>query len=495
MTCEEDGPRVATRRGLLAGAAATAATAAGAGLAAPAGAAPRRRRADVVVVGAGLSGLIAARDVAAAGRSVLVVEASGRVGGRIRNVSIGGGEVVEGGAEYIGPTQSRMAALAAQLGVATFPAYNTGSNLYVREGRVTPYDALGLPPDPEGLPDAGGAIAKLDALAAEVDLDAPWRSPRAREWDAQTLETWLLANTTTASGRLLLDVAVTSVFSFEPRELSLLFVLFYIRAAGDQRRPGSLVRLISVAGGAQERRFAGGSQRIPLALAERLGRRRLILDAPVRRIAQSGSGVRLEAGDTVVRGRQVIVALPTTLAGRIAYAPALPARRDQLTQRLPCGSVIKVHAVYDRPFWRDAGLTGQIVSDAGPARVSFDNSPPRGRRGVLMAFIEASDARAYAGRPQALRAAALENFSTAFGARAARPRRFLITDWDAEPYSRGGPVGCAGPGVLTGFGAALRRPVGRIHWAGTDTATHWNGYMEGALRAGERAAREALRAL
>jgi monoamine oxidase len=192
-------------------------------------------------------------------------------------------------------------------------------------------------------------------------------------------------------------------------------------------------------------------------------------------------------------GSRVIITLPPTLAGRLEYSPALPSWRDQLTQRLPAGSVIKVFAAYDRPFWREDGLNGQAVSDTGPVKITFDNSPPSGRPGVLVGFLEGREARLWAQRsPGERRQAALGCFTRYFGPRASDPAEFVERDWMAEEFTRG----CYGahftPGVWTSYGHALREPVGRIHWAGAECSPVWNGYMEGAVRSGEATAAEVL---
>jgi monoamine oxidase len=444
--------------------------------------------ADVVVVGAGLAGLTAARDLVAADKTVVVLEARDRVGGRVRGTRIDGGHTVESGGEFIGPTQDRMAALAKDMGVDTFPTYNDGSSIYYRRGLRVPYN--GIPPDPEGVSEALVAIQTINSMAAEVPVDAPWKAPRAAEWDGKTWETWMQENVHTDGGRLLVEIATTSIFSFEPRDLSMLFVLFYVAAAGNEQNPGDFNRLINTAGGAQETRFAGGSQLVPLALAKKLGKR-IRLNAPVRRIVQRKGSVEVQADGVTATGQRVVVAIPPHLAGRIDYSPKLPAHREQLTQRMPMGSVIKVQAVYPKPFWRDSGFNGQVVSDTGPIQASFDNSPPDGSRGVLMGFIEASTARLLDGSTADERKRlVVDNYAAYFGEQARNPIQYVEARWDEEVWTRGCPVCATPPGVLLDYGEAMRAPIGRIHWAGTETSTYWFGYMDGAVRSGERVARE-----
>jgi monoamine oxidase len=225
-------------------------------------------------------------------------------------------------------------------------------------------------------------------------------------------------------------------------------------------------------------------------MAARLGRR-VVLRAPVRRISQRRGGVVVESDAGTWHGSRVIVAVAPTLAGRIDYDPPLPALRDQLTQRVPQGSVIKFEAVYPRPFWRAAGLSGYSYSDRPPVHFTYDNSPPGGRPGVLLGFVAGEDARRLGQMSAAARRrAVLGSFIRLFGRPAARPRMLLEHNWSNEPWTRGCYVGFMAPGVWSDYGSALRAPVGRIHWAGTETSEVFMGYMDGAVRSGERVARE-----
>ena len=453
--------------------------------------------ADVVVVGAGFAGLTAALRLVQAGRSVIVLEARDRVGGRALNQPIGGGEISERGATFVGPTQNHILALAKEFRIGKFPTFNNGENVYVdSRGQRSTYSDTGplgtAPPDPLILGELTQAVLRLDEMSTEVPVDAPWASSHAADWDGQTLETWIRDNSETKQFRDLVPVATRPIFGSEPRDLSLLFVLFYIAASGDEQHPGTFERNFNTRNGAQMWRLAGGSQLLALRIARRLGGR-VLLRSPVERIVQQGGYVTAYTSGLQVQAKRAIVAIPPTLAGRIEYRPRLPTERDQLTQRLPQGTLIKVTAVYNRPFWRDAGLNGTAVSYKGPANVTFDDSPQDGSSGVIFGFVGGDEARRHRRRSMAARrAAVLANFTTYFGAQAAHPRAYFETDWTAEVWTRGGPVAIAGPGTLLAYGPELRRPVGRIHWAGTETSTYWNGYMDGAVRSAKRAAREVL---
>jgi monoamine oxidase len=479
-----------SRRQFVAGAAAT-----GAAIAAPEVAAAKTataaRSADVIVVGAGLAGLTAARAVRRSGRSVIVLEARTRVGGRCFSRSIGPGasDVANMGATFVGPGQNRIQALMKELGIRKFPTFGTGKLIWYENGKRTPYTGT-IPPvtNPNAIVELAKALPLIDSMAQTVPLDAPYKTPRAAEWDAITVETWSQQNFSTADGRSVFALVVEAVLSVEPRDISMLYLLAYVHAAGGVN---PLVANAG-AGGAQDFRVSGGTQGIAIKMAHQLGSR-VLLGEPVRRIDQTRSGVTVHAETTAVRGKRVIVAIPPHLAGRIVYAPGMPGVRDQLTQRIPIGSLIKTIAVYDRPFWRDQGLNGQANSDLGAVKVTFDASPESGRPGVLLGFVDGDDARALSDRPIAeRRRKALESYVRYFGPAAARPRTYFDQVWDREVYTGGCPTGVMPPGVMTEYGRALRAPVGRIHWAGTETATVWTGYMDGAVQSGHRAAAEVL---
>jgi monoamine oxidase len=293
-------------------------------------------------------------------------------------------------------------------------------------------------------------------------------------------------NMATPTGREMLEIAVKAVWAAMPADVSLLHMLFYIASAG------GFDMLLDTDGGAQQDRFVEGAGNLAQRVAEGLGDR-VMLSAPVRRIEWGDDGVRLSGEGGEVRARHAIVAVPPTLAGRIWYDPPLPGYRDQLTQRVPMGAVIKCFAVYDEPFWRAQGLSGSAVSGGGPLTLTVDNSPPSGRPGIVVGFLEGDHARVL-GRatPEERRAAVLANLVQLLGPRAARPDGWLEKCWADEEWSRGCYEGYTPPGVLTAFGPALREPIGPLHWAGTETATVWNGYIDGALQSGERAAREVL---
>jgi monoamine oxidase len=448
-----------------------------------------RAEADVIVVGAGLAGLTTARQLQQAGHRVLVLEARDRVGGRVLNHSLGAGQAVDVGGQFVGPAQRHILGLAAELGLATQPIFTSGLTILEFAGKRHSY--RGIPRlSPLQLADSGRAIVALERMARRVPLDAPWRAAGATAADSRTLADWARRNVRTRLGRFAIGAFSRGVLACEPAEVSLLHVLFYLRSAGGFRQ------LTETTGAAQQDRFAGGSQLIAIRMAEQLGPGSVRLGAAVTRIEQTPSQVTVYAADLEAAGRRAVIAVPPALAGRISYDPPLPADRDQLTQAAPMGAVIKCLAVYDDPFWRYAGYNGQVASDGPAAQVTFDTGPPSGPPGILLGFVTAAEARRLArADPARRRAEVLASFARYFGPAAARPADYIEHDWTADQWTRG----CYGahfpPGTWTQFGSALRRPAGLLHWAGTETATVWSGYMDGAVQSGQRAASEVQAAL
>jgi monoamine oxidase len=369
------------------------------------------------------------------------------------------------------------------LGIDTFATYSDGRSLLRFADRIRAFSRF-KPPfiSVAAMADFLQAQARLDRMARRVPLDAPWAADRAERWDATTVATWLNRHTTTSGGRALMELAITSVLAAEPSEVSLLHLLFYQHSSGGSR---SLMN-------AQRWRFAGGSHLISQRLADTL-RGEVVLASPVRSIRTDDEGVEvhLDGDDATLRGKRAVITAPPSLAGRIRFDPPLSAERDQLMQSAPMGSSVKFLAVYPEPFWRAQGLNGQASSTTGPVRVMLDNSPPSGHPGVLVGLSEAGSARALRRLdPLERRRRVLEVFEAFFGDRAREPIEFVEQDWNAEEWSRGCYGAFFPPGVWTTSGHTLRRPEGRIHWAGSKTSRVWAGYMEGAVRSGRRVATE-----
>jgi monoamine oxidase len=441
---------------------------------------------DAVVVGAGLAGLTAARDLKKAGREVVVLEARDRVGGRNFDQALSNGMRVEFGGQWIGPTQDVVASLVDELGLETFPTYDDGDAITFYNGAGVRYsdDNFGLP---ESTATEVFRIWEIiEELADRVSVEAPWATHDAERFDETTVAAWLKSQTSDGLTLRFFGLLVPAIFAAETLEISMLHFLFYVKSGN------GLAMLAATEGGAQERRLVEGTQAISIAMAREL-EESVRLRSAVHAISQTSEGVHVSYNDGTVTSSHVVVAIPPTLAGRISYDPPLPVTRDSLTQQMPAGSVIKVNVGYDTPFWRDEGLSGSVFGLDDAFSVVFDNSPHDASCGVLVAFAEGDHARKVRTMGESEQEQLVIDIMVKyFGPKASDPFDVVAHDWSNEPWTRGCYGAHLGAGVWTRYGRALSEPVGRIHWAGAETAQTWNGYMDGAVRSGHRAANDIL---
>ena len=445
---------------------------------------------DCAIVGAGFAGLAAADKMVQAGRSTVVLEARDRVAGRVWTKHLDDETAVDVGGQWLGPTHDRMYALCARFGIEVYPMYAGGKNLMILDGERSLFRGNIPHRAPlAALASLAWVFVRLHMLAPRVPLDAPWTAPNAAELDQQTMGDWIRRNVRDRRAREIVDLAVESVFAADPDEISLLHALFYMHSGN------SFDFLTSSQGGAQQDRVSGGVQHVAERLAASLAPRgRVELSSPVSQVADHGDHVVITAPGGDIRARRVIMALPPPLLQQIVWPAGLSSERMALLDQLPMGAVNKCIAVYDTPFWRDAGLSGQAICDEPPVKAVFDASPKSGLPGMLMGFMEGPDAREHAaGSSDDRRAIVLATFAKLFGERALSARHYIDVAWPNERWSGGCYAALFGPGVWTKLGDTVRRPEGNVHWAGTETATRWNGYIEGAVLSGERAAAEVLR--
>lgn len=448
---------------------------------------------DVVVVGAGLAGLAAADAVAAAGLDVVVWEARDRVGGRTLTSSVGGA-AVDLGAQWLGPTQHRMADLVQRLDLRTFPTWTEGDAVLIDGARRSTYGGtvpllgpLQLGRMALGLRTFRGMAARSGPAGLVSDTTGPAHDDDLEQMDGQTLATVLDGPLGGGAARRVVDAAIRVIFGADPPELSARWVAGYAAAAG-----GDLLDLAAIEGGAQQTRLVEGTQEIARRLAEPLV---VETGRAVTRVERDAHGVTVHAADgSALRAGHAVVAVPVPLAAGIEHSPRLPPARTALQQRMPMGATTKVFAFYDEPFWRDRGLRGEAVLADGPVQVVFDNTSHDGAVPALLAFVTGRPAHRAAGAPQAqLEEAVRASLGRAFGRRAADPDQVLVQQWLHERWTAGCPVANLVPGSGA-FASALTAPVGRVHWAGTESSVDWTGYMEGAVASGRRAAQEVLAA-
>ncbi|WP_375387614.1 flavin monoamine oxidase family protein [uncultured Amnibacterium sp.] len=445
---------------------------------------------DVIVVGAGACGLTAAKRLREAGASVVVLEARDRVGGRLWTDE-SSGALLEIGGQWVSPDQTALRAALDELGLETFARYRDGASVYVGpDGDAVRFTGEIFPTSAATQAEIERMIGVLDALVAEIDPDEPWAHPRARELDGVTWRAFLEGLSDDDEARANVAMFTAEAMLTKPAHaFSALQSLLMAASAG------SFSHLVD-ADFILDRRVVGGLQQVPLRLAEGLGED-LLLSRPVREIAWSDDGVTVRAdGDVVVRARRVIMAVPPNLYDRVDFVPTLPLRRHVMHQHLSLGLVIKIHAVYDTPFWREAGLSGTAFSPYQPVHESYDNSNHGDPRGVLVAF--ASDARAdrlLALPPDERREAILENLARYYGEQAKHPAIYVESDWGSEEWTRGAYAASFDMGGLERFGADLRTPTGPIHWASSDLAGAGYQHVDGAIRMGDHVAAAVLEAL
>ncbi|PPE73466.1 hypothetical protein C3942_11680 [Solimonas fluminis] len=440
---------------------------------------------DVIVVGAGLAGLKTAIELSAAGRKVLVLEARDRVGGRSKPGEICG-QVIDLGGQWVGPGQKSLLKQAEELGVKTYSQYIRGKALMRLDGKLTESRTT-IPKLPLfSLLEVGLLEQRWKRESRTLPTDAPWSAPRAREWDAQSVESWILKNVRTHAARELLRAITRTLFCAEASQVSYLCLLEFMRQAH------GLEVATGVEGGAQQDKFVGGAWQIPRRMAERLCGS-IIFDSPVQEIEQHEDHVRVTTPEARYTARRLVMTVPPALAAQVHYARPLSTRRLGLLQRMPMGSVIKIHVAYESPFWRRRGLSGMAFSNDLHFSAVFDQSPPDESLGILVGFMDAAHAvEMSAHGEEARRTQAVSDLVKYFGAEAAQPLAYVDQDWTQDRWSLGGYVAHMPPGVMTTYGSALREPCGRIHWAGSETANEWAGYLDGALQSGIRASGEVL---
>jgi monoamine oxidase len=443
---------------------------------------------DVIVIGAGLAGLRAAMLLQEQGHDVLVLEARDRVGGRTKSVPVGDA-ILDHGGQWVGPSQKRVLALADALGVDRFPTFCKGKKVLEIDGKVSTYSGSIPSLSVSNLFELQLLIRKIDKLAKTIPRGAPQSARDAARLDALSVRDWEDQNIKRPGTRAMVDLLVQSILSAEPADVSMLYLLHYIHCAG------GVDPLAMVQGGGQEQRFVQGAQELSNRMAVRLGER-VLLQSPVTRVQQDDAQVTVHTETQSWTSRFAVIALPPPVAAQLSYEPVLPAARGLLAEEMFMGDTLKCLVLYDQPFWRVQGYSGETISHSGHITFGFDNTSHSGTQAGLVAFVTGARARALRGRPdEELRDLIVSEFARYFGPEALEPTGFEWEDWSSEPWSMGGPAGVTRPRALSRHPEGLADPVGRIHWAGTETSTEWCGFMEGAVCSGERAAMELERAL
>lgn len=449
---------------------------------------------DVIVVGAGISGLSAAKLLHEKGLRVVVLEGRDRVGGRTYTKRDPSYQYCDVGGSYIGPTQDRIVRLATELGIKTYKINDNGRYVLFSRGSRMKFE--GTWPqywNPFAWLDLNNLFRKMDQLMEEIPVEQPWNSPHAEEWDNKTMKEFYDENCWTQASREFGAAFVTTNVTMEPSEVSMLWFLWYVKSCGSSRR------IWEVDNGGQERKFVGGSMQVSERIAEIIGSK-LKLSEPVYRICQTDEDITVHCtSGKQYQGKYAILALSPTLQQKLIYEPPMPALRSQFIQRVPMGSVIKNNVYYKRAFWREKGMNGFSTAADGiePVGNTVDDCKPDNSMPAITGFIMGDQARRLSQKTKEERhKETIECYARIFGTNEALESvGYEEHNWLADPFSGGCYTGTYPPGVMTRFGKEIRKPFGRLFFGGTETAVLWTGYMDGAVEAGERAARESLNAL
>eukprot|EP01012_Entosiphon_sulcatum_P030874 TRINITY_DN3837_c0_g1_i2.p1 TRINITY_DN3837_c0_g1~~TRINITY_DN3837_c0_g1_i2.p1 ORF type:complete len:469 (+),score=124.16 TRINITY_DN3837_c0_g1_i2:27-1409(+) len=438
---------------------------------------------DCIVIGAGFAGLCAAWQLVQQGQRPLVLEARGRIGGRCVTQQVRG-EWFDFGGHWIGAHQPRIRKMIEDFGFKMKPQYDEGKHVvtilgqrHTYSGNISELSSYG-----EALSELERCVAIWDKEMMEFPIDRPQSAPKAKEWDNLLLSDWQKQNIKSPEAVVLMDILLWTIFTVTADQISYFWWLFYMRQGHGYNV------LADIRGGAQQDKIVGGVGQVIQALADRVGRQNIQTDSPIRAIEQTATSVTVTTKD----GRKftapfAIVTAPPAACDEIEFRPALPPKRQQLLKKYPMGTVIKVYVLYERHWWRENGLSGELLSDKEPLALMYDATTDKVP--AFIGFICADKAQKWAEASQDdLKTAVINQIYEAFQIEDARkPLDVLVRPWTIEePYSRGAYAGHTLPGALATLGDEISKPAGRIHWASTESAFDWGGYFEGAVEAGER---------
>jgi monoamine oxidase len=442
---------------------------------------------DTIIIGAGFSGIAAGKLLHEHGRTFKILEARDRIGGRVHTKRFSEELYVDLGGQWIGPGQDRMYQLCEELAVPYFETYNTGYHMLDFGGKVKKFKGLIPKLDPVSLVNIDFVLKKLEKMAKQINVDQPWSHPKAAHYDSVSLAFFLEKNCRTQNCKKIVQLALETVFACELNEISLLHALFYIKSGRD------LNTLINIENGAQQHRIVGGMQTLIGRMAEPF-REEILFEHPVYAVEQKEGFVHVSGQGFDFPAKTAIIAIPPPLAANIDFNPPLPLEKRQLLDRIAMGIVVKCFMIYEKPFWRKEDFSGQAFADGNsPFQSIFDSSPKDGSYGIILGFCISDRAKAFLQKEKTKRQLTMQQMLVRyFGEKANNPIQYIDHTMSDEAWTKGCYAGLYPTGAWTGFKDAYRKQQGNIFWAGTESSEKWYGYIEGAVLAGEKAAKMVL---
>ena len=433
----------------------------------------------------------------------VVLEAKDRVGGRTLSVPLktaSGTDIFDLGGQWVSTSQVDVLDLLRELDLETYNQYITGKKFMQLGGhKISSYISAIPSLSVLALLDLNSLLKKLEKMAKMADINEPYkRCPHAEKWDSLTVEEFINQNAWTKGAKDSIVSATRCMMGVELSQISLLYYLSYTNAAGSFKK---MVEAGEDCG--QGLKIKGGAQQISTRLAEKLGKGAVKLGHPVTSIEQTKDFVTVKTlNGAVFKCKSVIIATPPNMTCKMNFQPSLPAPKIEIMKRMPISLLNKVIITYDKAFWREAGQSGEIVTiggktdmegcDEGPLSIVYDATTSKGNA-ALVGFIGGKQAVQWQQQSSEDRqSAVLKSLSEFFGEDVWKYKDYREKDWGLEPYIEGSPICSAAPGSMPYFASGLRHSYDRIYFAGSESATRWCGFMNGAVQAGKRAALEVI---
>ncbi|KAE8139717.1 hypothetical protein BDV38DRAFT_291004 [Aspergillus pseudotamarii] len=448
---------------------------------------------DVIVIGAGFSGLQAAYSAQQAGLSAAVVEARDRVGGKIWSVPLasGRGYAELGGAWINNSLQPRVWKYVERFGLEVVTQRLEGTAVMQENQDSRLEFPFGVTPDW-----SEAEKKNLEYIRDHIQAESLKPGLPSAQDDSVSLDQYVRNLGALPKVANMVNLWARVMHGLESTEESAAWFIDYCR-----RNKGLLAIRADDSTGGQYMRFKDGAQSIAEEIARLVGAQNIHLGSPVASINEHGSYVSVVTRDgKTFDAKKCILSIPSTMYRELNITPALPKPVQEVTDGTVLGDYNKAIVCYDRPWWRSEGFNGYFASYTGPVILARDTSVDERNHFSLTCFVNGQPGRDWGKLyPHERRAVVLKQIAKIFNAdansEAFRPIEVFDQVWKHEEFSRGALAPVHAIGHLTKYASVYGKPVGNIHFVGTEYSTEWKGYMEGALCSGERGAREVVEAM